>query len=160
MSRDERLTTAKDQLDLVLGFFGRVETKLSVVFGTDVAMIGFLATRFPQIRTIQAAAWIAAGLFLTLIGLSLWKLYQGSFPQLAGGSQSLVYFREIAKRTEVQFVAEFSGATPESLAKDLLGQVWRNAQILSEKFDYLVWAYRLMALSVIPWAIAIVVFAQ
>lgn len=160
MIADERLRTARDQLTLVLSFFGRVETKLSVVLGIDLATLGFLATRFPGTQSVQVAGWIAGGAFVALCGFSLWQLYKGSFPQLEGGNASLVYFREISKRTEVQFVDEFNAASAEALAKDVLGQVWRNSQILSQKFDHLVSAYRLMALSVIPWVVAIVLFAH
>ena len=160
MTADERLRTAKDQLALVLDFFGRVETKLSVILGIDLAMLGFLASRFPGIRSVPIGAWIAVGVYLVLSGLSLLQLYHGSFPQLEGGNQSLVYFREIAKRTEVRFVEEFNTASAETLAKDVSCQVWRNSQILSNKFDHSVWAYRLMALSVIPWVVAIVLLAH
>ena len=100
------------------------------------------------------------GGFALLNGLSLWRLYQGSFPQLEGGNDSLIYFREIAKRTEVQFVEEFNKIFADTLAKDLSGQVWRNSQILSQKFDHLVWAYRFMGFSVIPWVAALALFAH
>ena len=60
----------------------------------------------------------------------------------------------------MQFVDEFTMASAEALTKDLLGQVWRNSQILLQKFDHLTWAYRFMALSVIPWVVAIVLLTQ
>src|SRR6266702_1791012 len=91
MTADERLRTARDQLALVLSFFGRVETKLSVVLGIDLAMLGFLASHFPRVGSVHPTGWIGVCAFLVFTALSLWKLYQGSFPQLEGGSESLIY---------------------------------------------------------------------
>ena len=86
-------------------------------------------------------------------------LYRGGFPNLAGGEGSLVYFREIAKRTEHKFIEEFSAQSEKHHANDLLGQVWRNSQILSIKFDCLKLAFAFMALAIVPWLVSIFLFA-
>ena len=39
-----------------------------------------------------------------MIAASLWFLYRVAFPALDGGHESLIYFREIAKRTESSFI--------------------------------------------------------
>ena len=160
MNSDERLKAARDQLTLVLSFFSRAETKLSVVLGIDIGMLGFLASRFPKPESITIDGWLALTAFVLFNFLSLWNLYQGSFPQLDGGNSSLIYFREIATRTEVRFVDEFSTLSTESMTKDILGQVWRNSEILKKKFDHLVWSYNFMAFSIVPWMISIVFFVQ
>ncbi len=157
MTSQEQLNAAREQLRMVLDFFGRVETKPSVVLGVDLAMLGFLASKIPTAAHVPTAGWIAAGVFAFLNGGSLWNLYRASAPQLEGGHDSLVYFREIAKRTEVGFVDEFRRLTEDALAKDVLGQVWRNSQILRIKFDCLVLAYRFMAVSIAAWVVALVI---
>ena len=89
---------------------------------------------------------------------SLISLYRGSFPNLNGGHASLVYFRELQKTPESSFLSAYRSATPEALAEDYLGQVWRNAKILTMKFDRLKQAYVYMALAIVPWTAALVVF--
>src|SRR5438128_2399521 len=145
MSPEDLLRAARDQLNLILTFFARVETKLSVVLGVDLAMLGFLASKFPGTAAMDDWGWIAAGGFVVLDALSLINLYIASAPQLEGGHDSLVYFKEIAKRTELAYADVFTGLSAQALARDVLGQVWRNSQILKVKFDRLVWAYRFMA---------------
>ena len=71
----------------------------------------------------------------------------------------MVYFREIAKRTEAKFIDEFAAQSETDYAKDMLGQAWRNSEILTEKFDRLKWAFLFMAIAAIPWAFSLVLFA-
>jgi len=79
---------------------------------------------------------------------------------MAGGQQSLIYFREIARRTESSFIDEFVAQEAGVRIKDLLGQVWRNSCILTSKFDSMRWAFILMALSIIPWVAAVSLFSS
>ena len=103
--KDENLAGAsKDQLNLVLGFFSRVDSKASVVLAVDTGMVGYLATHLPAPRTLAAWELIPPGLAFLLSALSYWHLYKGAFPTLEGGNLSLIYFREIAKRTESKFI--------------------------------------------------------
>jgi hypothetical protein len=85
-------------------------------------------------------------------------LYRGAFPKLEGGSSSLVYFREIARRTEAKFIDEFMKQSDEDHIKDLLGQAWRNSEILKEKFDDLKAAFIFLALAIPPWVVALAIF--
>ena len=154
------LDDARKELDLVLGFFQRVDAKLSVVLGIDLGMLGLLSSKAPQMSEITGTTWCLVALFLMLCGLSLFQLYRGSFPNLDGGQSSLVFFREIAKRREVEFVDAFTALTADALTKDILCQVWRNSEILVKKFDNLKRAYICMALSVPPWVVALIYFVR
>jgi hypothetical protein len=42
---------------------------------------------------------------------------------LIGGHDSLIYFREIAKRTETAFIEQFQQQSDEAYVKDMLAQV-------------------------------------
>jgi hypothetical protein len=95
-----------------------------------------------------------------MIATSLWFLYRVAFPALDGGHESLIYFREIAKRTESNFIDAFTAQDEVSRVKDLLGQAWRNSCILTAKFDSLKWAFISAALAIIPWAIAVGMFSS
>jgi Pycsar effector protein len=152
-------SAAKDQLNLVLSFFSRADAKASVVLAIDTAMAGYLAGRTPPLQTMPSWELPIPILTFALIGASIYKLYKGAFPNLTGGNLSLVYFREIAKRTEANFIEEFLAQDETAYAKDLLGQAWRNSQILTEKFNHLKWAFILMALAVVPWAASLAILA-
>jgi hypothetical protein len=158
-SRDcPALSDARNQLNLVLGFFPRVDGKQSVLLGIHLAMLGYLASRAPIPSAETWPGWAASGLFLIITVISLWKLYQGSFPNLGGGEHSLVFFRAIAGLREIDFVERYQGSSDEALVKEILCQVWRNSTILHEKFQKLKTASLLMAASTVPWLVAIILF--
>lgn len=157
---EKRLAAARDQLNLILGFFARVDTKLSVVLGVDLSMLGLLSAKAPAMQDITSNAWSAATLFLIAAGMSLTHLYQGSFPNVRGGEKSLVFFREIAKLDESKYIDAFSTLSTDDLTTDLLSQSWRNAVILKEKFHHLRWAYIFMAWGIGPWVAALIFFVR
>ena len=150
---------AKDQLNLVLSFFARVDSKASVVLAVDTAMLGYLAAKIPQITWPPSWSLVIPMSAFALIFISVWHLYKTAFPNLKGGSSSLVYFREIAVRTESKFIDEFSAQQESAYARDLLAQTWRNSEILVEKFNHLKCAFIFMGLAVVPWTIALVQFS-
>jgi hypothetical protein len=122
-------------------------------------MVAFLATNAPPLSAFSKWMSIASGATILLLAASIAMLYRGSFPNLKGGEASLVYFREIAKHREHDFIEKFSEQNDKHYTHDLLAQAWRNAQILSIKFDCLKWAFTLMALAIPPWMVSIGLFA-
>jgi len=156
---DKLIAACKDELQLVLSFFPRVESKSSVILAIDTGMIGFLAANAPPFRAFSIWMLLSSGVTILLLAPSVAMLYRGSFPNLSGGQSSLVFFREVAKRTEHRFVEEFSAQSEKHYANDLLSQAWRNSQILSIKFDCLRWAFTFMALAILPWIVTLALFA-
>lgn len=157
--QDER-KEARDQLTLILSFFPRVDAKTSAVLAINTAMLAVLASNAPPISAMSVFSCVLAGITLAMIIVSLWFLYRVAFPALDGGHESLIYFREIARRTESNFIDAFSAQEEVPRVKDLLGQVWRNSCILTAKFDALKRAFILMALAIIPWAFAVALFSS
>jgi hypothetical protein len=160
MKTELLLAQVRDQLNLVLSFFSRVDAKASVVLAVDTGMAGYLASRLPSPAAVLPWLLLIPFLAFALIGFSLWHLYKGAFPNLTGGNLSLVYFREIAKRTETKFIDEFTAQSEADCVKDVLGQVWRNSEILVEKFNHLKRAFIFMALAVVPWAFSLGLFSM
>ena len=149
--------SAKDatekQLDRVLSFFPRVEAKASFLFALDTGLLALVAL---NLQLDDFRVWflvLPAAVALLIIGASLYFLYRCSFPLLKGGANSLVYFREIAKRTEAKFIDEFIAQNDDAHIRDLLGQVWRNSEILKMKFDAMKIAFILSAIALLPWII-------
>ena len=144
---------AEKQLDRVLGFFPRADAKASFLFALDTALLALLAL---NVRPDDFRAWfllIPGICALLMIGASLYFVYRSSFPSLKGGANSQIYFRVIAKRTEAKFIEEFVAQNDVARTRDLLGQVWRNSEILKLKYDAIKLAFVLSALALIPWAI-------
>ena len=145
------------QLDRVLEFSPRVDQKASVILGVDIGMLALLATNAPPIKDFDWYVLFAL-VPVFLIGLSLWNLFQGSFPRLEGGHRSLIYFRTISERTEDQFIEEFLSQNDDEFVKDLLGQIWRNSEILKQKYDHLKTAFTLLACAIPFWLFSLTVF--
>jgi hypothetical protein len=158
---NERLTSAaRDELNLVLSFFSRVESRSSVVLAIDTGMGAFLVGSAPPLHSFCKWMAIASGATLLLLGVSVVFLYFGSAPNLKGGEGSLVYFGEISKSREQKFVDDFAAQSEATYARDLLAQTWRNAKILGIKFHCLKWAFRFMAFAIIPWLVSLALFAS
>jgi len=154
--KDETLREAAvDQLDRVLSFFARVDTKISALFAVDVAMLALLAL---NARLADLQIWylvLAYVLSIVAISASIWFLYRASYPVLDGGHQSLVYFREIARRTEAAFLKEMRTCSDAAYTDDLMAQVWRNAEILTLKFNAVKLAFVATSLALPSWFLAL-----
>jgi hypothetical protein len=123
-------------------------------------MFLILGADYPLIKTYSWLMLIVVAITILLLASSIIFLYRGAFPSLKGGHASLIYFREIANRTEHKFIEEFKAQTDEQHVSDLLGQVWRNSEILKIKFDSLKMAFTLLAWALIPWVISLALFAS
>lgn len=159
MKQEQLIAASNAELQLVLSFFPRVDAKASVILGIDTAMVGYLSAHFPPINSLRWWECISPTIAFALLAVSFWYLYHGAFPRLNGGERSLIYFREIARRTENKFIDEFTNQQEPEQLKDTLGQVWRNSEILSAKFNCLKLSFLLSALAVLPWAITLIDFA-
>jgi hypothetical protein len=148
------------QLDRILGFFPRAEAKASFLFAVNTSILGITAL---NLRPADFTIWHVMALAATTVGLglaSLFFLYRCSYPNLDGGERSLIYFREIAKLREAEFIDTFMKLEEEALARDCLGQVWRNSRILAVKFSALKVAFILTAIELLPWVAYLVATAS
>lgn len=155
MDNIKLMDVAKDQLERVLSFFPRVDTVLSVVLGIDLGMLALLTNKALPLKPFGWQMTIA-GVAILLLGISLYHLFRGYFPKLDGGWNSLIYFREIAQRKEDKYQKAFKEQSEEAYVTDLLSQVWRNSEILTQKFDHLSKAFKYLAGAIIPWLIALI----
>lgn len=153
----QRTDEAKFLLQLVLGFFSRVDSRASVVLGINTGMLALLAGKLPRPEQFDWKMSIAI-VAVVCLTCSYWFLFKTAFPDLKGGTASLIYFREISKRVESKFIEDFSNQTGEEFYKDMLRQIWRNSEILSNKFNTLRRAFIWMLIAVIPWAFAVGIF--
>jgi len=159
MGHEDNLDAANSQLDRVLGFFSRVETKASFLFAINTSLLAIMALNFSPADLAFCSEMIPAVGASILILVSFFFLYRSSFPNLRGGDDSLLYFRAIAQRAEIDFVQAFTQRSVEQHTHDLLGQVWRNSEILKMKFDAVKVSFILTAISLLPLSLFLIVAA-
>jgi hypothetical protein len=155
----EDLKDAREQLNLVLSFFPRVDGKLSTILAINTGMLGALAASTPSLQNTEWWLAIAPVITFILLFASYVNLYRGGFPDVKGGRDSIVYFGEISRRTESKFIEAYISQSDDALRRELLGQVWRNSEILREKYTCLKLAFQFMAGAVAPWALTLALFA-
>lgn len=147
------------QLDRVLGFFPRVEARINGLFGVNMLIFAIAAV---NLSSGDLRLWyVTVPGILLIVGLlvSNYHLFHANFPDDNGGEESLVFFRRVQERTEVNYVAEFLDCSEEKFRNDLLGQVWRNATILCVKYTQVKRAIVATAVSTFPFGIFLVVTA-
>jgi hypothetical protein len=159
----EKRAAALAQLNLVLSFFPRAESRLALVFSVDVSLLALMTAAIPPYARWDARMYLA-GFAGGLFCVSLLHIWLGMFPNVTGGTLeegrvSLVYFGTVGKRAEAVFVSEFLAQTDEAYTRDLLGQVWVNSRILTEKFDHLQKAFLWLLAGLVPWIAAVAMMA-
>ena len=158
LDKIRKVEAAKFQLSLVLGLFPRVDTRASVLLGVNLGMLAFLVSNLPASQQLGWYLLYPAVPTAALISYSLVKLFFCAFPQLEGGSRSLIFFSEIAKRRESEYIDEFLAQSTPDYLKDLTAQVWRNSEILTLKYRYLKEAFSSMSLAIPFWVTTLVLF--
>lgn len=147
------------QLDRLLTFFPRVEARINGLFGVNTLIFVIAAV---NLSAGDLRLWYVTmpGAIL-LVGLltSYYHLFKASFPDDNGGENSLVFFKRIQERTEINYIKEFLDCSEAKFRDDLLGQVWRNACILCVKYTRVKQAIIATALSVVPLIVFLMVTA-
>lgn len=156
-SQNDRVNAAWQQLNLVLSFFSRVDTKLSVALGVNLGMLAMLAARLPKADDFTLLIAALGLAFVAPLALSFWHIWHGYFPDLRGGTGSLIYFHPISKMKENEFRNACVSRSTQELEDDILSQCWRNSKILTCKFHSLRHAYFAAVVAIIPWMALIAV---
>jgi hypothetical protein len=158
MDSIQRLPAAWSQLNLVLWFYPRIDTKAAVVLGLNLGMIAVLSARMERVIAVGPGyLWLVLFAFLSLFVVSCFHLYRCTVPDRNGGTNSLIFFGSIAKNSESEFLGACAERSADDLISDLLSQTWRNSRILQRKFDALELAYKLMIAAIVPWTIALLI---
>jgi hypothetical protein len=160
MDIKQQLEIAKNQLSIVLSFFPRVDSQASVLLAVDIAMMATLTSNAPSLKSIECYMLFALTPALLLIVSSVYNLYFLAYPRLQEPpGQSVVYFKQIAKRNLNEYQAAFSSITEEEYLKDL-GQIWKNSEILNEKYKHLTLAFKFLVAALIPWIVSLAMFSS
>lgn len=141
------------QLDRIQSFIPRIDSRVSAIFAITS---GQLAIAILNVGINDLKAWWIAIPCVTYVVMalsSIYNLYRCIHPNLLGGQNSLLYFGEIAKLREAEYIEKMSICTDETFRKDLTCQIWRNSEIVAEKYKYLRRASSTTMIALIPWII-------
>ncbi|HEX8513674.1 MAG TPA: Pycsar system effector family protein [Allosphingosinicella sp.] len=141
------------QLDRVLNFFPRVEARINGLFGVNTLMFALTAL---NVSVADLRLWyvtVPGAAVLAGLVTSYAFLFKANFPEERGGEGSLIYFKRIRERTEATYLSELLACSDEEFRKDLIGQIWRNSDILCLKFGWVKKAIIATALSLVPFII-------
>lgn len=147
------LEVMERQLDRIQSYYPRIDAKVSALFAISSGQIAVAALNLSADDLTKWWVAVPAAVFLLTIAWTILNLYRCAYPHLKGGTESLVYFNEIAKLTESTYVSRFTSLPQERLEADLAGQIWRNSEIVACKYGYLKHATIAATLSLLPWTI-------
>jgi hypothetical protein len=158
MTLDEQIASAEKNLDRLLQWVSRVDTKVSVLLGIHTGMLGIVASLAPEPHkwTWYTDLSVAATMVLLVTGFLF--IYFASYPQTKGPTKSLLFFGSIAKNSFNEYQQCFSSRTAQEHLADLMEQCHRNSEILDKKFRNLKRAYRTMMGAFVPWAFTLLIF--
>lgn len=158
MDPDVKIQVAEKNLDRLLEWINRFDNKSTIILGIDTGMLGYLGSSAPSVQTWTISIILLVILAVGALLLSLLYVYFGIYPRTKGPQDSLIYFGSIVKKSVDEYKQAFSGQNDDGYLTDLLEQCHRNSEILDQKFDCLKKAYRLLLISVLPWALALYFF--
>lgn len=146
------LEALERQLDRLLTFFPRVDSKVTSLFAVTSAQLAVAAL---NLTLSDLKVWWITGVLIAFVLCAAWvmvHLYRCTYPHLEGGQQSLIYFAEIVKKQPHAYVRAIDSVKLEAYREDVAGQIYRNAEILCLKYRFLKRATIGASVSIIPWS--------
>lgn len=140
------------QLDRLLTFFPRVDSKVTSLFAVTSAQLAVAAL---NLTLADLKVWWITGCLIAFVFCAIWvmvHLYRCTYPHLEGGQHSLIYFAEIVKRQSHDYVRAIGGVSTDTYRDDVAGQIYRNAEILCLKYRFLKRSTIGASVSVLPWS--------
>lgn len=158
MEKKEQIQCAEKNLERLLEWVGKFDTKSSIILGIDTGMLAVLISFMPQLAMWGLSLAISTILTVATFSLSLFFIFLSSYPRTKAPSRSLIFFGTISEFSFNDYKKIFCERNNKDYLNDLLEQCHRNAEIISTKFKNLKLAYCMLLIGIIPWAITIFLF--
>jgi hypothetical protein len=149
-SLSERISWAEDNLKRQLDWISRHDSRIAVIFGICVAMLGFLATETTALDKLDAGSIFFSLTAAACQTISLGAIYFSHYPRTVSPSKSLLFFGDISKLGIGIFSDSFCSRTEREHLNDLCDQSHINAIIITKKFSALKIALVALLLSALP----------
>jgi hypothetical protein len=158
-SETERLKYAQWILERNLGWIAASDVKTGVVVAVDTAMLAALAAAFSAAHAAGRTpwAWVFSVLGAAFLCFGVFCAAMALLPRITGPSESFIFSGCIIKNAAPDYADAFRRATAAKFLDDCLAQVHRNAQIASEKFDWVRAAILWSFIAVVPWVCALAI---
>jgi hypothetical protein len=147
------LEVAERQLDRIQSFMPRIDARVSAMFAIVSAEIAIAAVNLQIDDFKDWWVTVPAVAFFFLAFFCVAYLYRCVHPNLVGGSNSLVFFGTVANMREAEYIHKMRSISEDDYLTDVLCQVWRNSEIVAEKYRHLKMAGIAIVSSLIPWTI-------
>lgn len=135
-----KVEIANDVLSRQLSWVSSADSKIPLIFAINTAMLGVLSALVGSFDNWTVLNYISTILSIILLLGSMISLALTMFPRLTGPKDSLIYFGGIVTKSAEIYTQEMSNITDDILVKDILIQVYRNAEIANTKFNCIKWA--------------------
>lgn len=144
-----------EQLDRILAFYGRLDSKTTALFAIDSSLLGFLAT---QVERSDFTVWylaIPTVIFIGALIFSIVNIFICSYPHTKGDKESNIYFKSISSKSEKIYSERMKAMKDSEWESDMISQIWRNSEILSLKYKHLKLAFAATAFALLPWSLTL-----
>lgn len=155
MEQANNIERAKLVLQFNLDWISRYDTRIALLAGIQIAMLGLLAKSGAAIISWGWISGFTFGTAFLAISYGLILVYLSQYPKTESQNSSLIYFGTIAPLKINNYKEKFLEVSENEYLDDLLSQVYINSIILSKKFDNLKSSLRLLAISIPPWLYAV-----
>jgi hypothetical protein len=153
-SIDTITVQAEHDLDRLLDWIGKYDSRAAILFTLDTAMVGTLALRLSSSIGPGYSPLLLVPFILT-VGISILGTVFTIFPRLKGPAESLLYFGSIAKMEKKNFRDLFKTRTKTEYLDDLLAQCHINAKILDRKFKVFRISLIITMVAIIFWSLSL-----
>ncbi len=152
---DKRIDAAEKNLQRLIDWTERCDNKAAILLGVAISMTGVTLAAASQLEHWTKALYLLTPAALLPLVASLVFVYLVIWPRTKPPNDSLVFFGSIAKHDYHEYLGLFKEQNQAMYLDDLLMQCHVNAQVVTNKFARLKWAYRLLLMAVIPWGVAL-----
>jgi hypothetical protein len=140
-----------------LEWISRHDSKASVVLGLATGMLGFLASTAPKPGAFSPLLLVFTSASIVPLVASFLFVHLGNYPRMRG-PKSLAFFGTIAQLRFDEYKNAVLSRTPQTHLEDFLAQSHTVACIVARKFSALQWAYRMLFIALMPWAVCIFLY--
>ena len=141
------------QLDRTQAFIPRVDTRVSAFFAISSAQV---ALALINLTATDLIGWVMLSCLFVFLGCTLWamlNIYQCIHPNLINDRSSILYFSDISRMSVDNFTEQFNAIGDGELRRELCQQIWRNSQIVTQKYNHLKKAASSILFGTLPWLI-------
>lgn len=155
MDSKELLDLLDRNLNRQLTWIQSADSKASTVLAFDTGLIGLLAALASTNGVHSAVALAAIVLSGLLLSISILCVCMAAFPRLKAPASSLIYFGEIVRHKQLDFVSKVISVDIAAWIDDAAVQCYRNAEIAWSKHRHIRSALSVLFVALIPWVIAV-----